>query len=411
MKRKTFFALFIAVFVLMALQLSSCTETKDEGPEPEETGNVLPEKMTIDIPASLSAATSLKSGTATTESGVFDGNVMYYSLRTFVGVGEASAQLLDELITAIRTYDLGHEMDIYYSDEDDNFRAKHLIVKENVSFEGTKYAYKLSVQDSASEGNSDFGIGMQIYWNTSPVVGIAILKPENLNHKNNDMGSALFRIEYSEDSPEYDATMVISIAGREVKAPSIDMYDIDNLKLFVGKKGDILDIYGNSNHPNGYFGDVAPDIIGINYAFVASANDAEDYSVAEIGLPPMTLDIDTRQEILKDYSIENVLIDAIAREHTEITREDIVTYIESNEIMVNTKPAGFFSNGAFVASETAPDAKYELLVTRMDALVQEPTQILIPLDEKDVLHAILVGGDRGCHTCRPTANHNEISFP
>lgn len=368
MTKSHFFKLLYATLLALLTCLFACTK-EEETPETEETNSPkeFPQSLTIDIPASLSASTPLKSSSIKSSrlksDDVYDGNEMYHHLRNFIGIAEGGAELLNILMDGIRTYQLNQPLDLYYKEVEDSNRVKHLIVKEDQYLEGTSYEFKLSIQDSLSEANDDLGLGLQIYWNTNPVSGVAIIKPYNLDHKSAETG--MYRIDYNEGVTEYDATMVVSISG--LPATEADKYSVDNIKLFVGKKGDILDIYGNSNHPYSYFGETKPSEVGYNYAFVASANDTEDYACAEIGLPLSSLDTDSRQEILKTYSVKNVLIQTIAKEHN-MTTEAVEAFITEHNLMINTKPPGYFENGEFLSSDTIPDEKFETLVDHLDAL-------------------------------------------
>jgi len=132
----------------------------------------------------------------------------------------------------------------------------------------------LTITDAESEGNPDGGKAMQIFWNSHPKEGITLIKPYNLDRTNE---------------------------GRMAEA-------MDGMKMFVGKKGDFVDVYGNSNHPNAKF---LTEKVGYNWAFVASGSETGDAAVAEVGLPLSTLDAEGRSVLLKEYSIHNVLYNEV----------------------------------------------------------------------------------------------------
>jgi midasin (ATPase involved in ribosome maturation) len=82
-----------------------------------------------------------------------------------------------------------------------------------------------------------------------------MIKPANTNHNdiNND-GPAMFSVEYSEKGMgDYESYMIVKITDLPVESATMPVCACNAIKLFVGKKGDIVDVYGNSNHPNARF--------------------------------------------------------------------------------------------------------------------------------------------------------------
>ena len=77
-------------------------------------------------------------------------------------------------------------------------------------------------------------------------------------------------------------SMIVSIAGLPEIDPFLAPFHMDGMKMFVGKKGDQVDVYGNSSHPNAKF---LTEKVGYNWAFVASGSASEDIAVVELGLP------------------------------------------------------------------------------------------------------------------------------
>ena len=133
-----------------------------------------------------------------------------------------------------------------FSFEGDDGRTKNLVVVETSAFEGETWNYQLTITDALSEGDEDGGKAMQVFWNGNPTKGIAIMKPYNMDRVNDaDAGDAKYRIDYSEAGEHsYEASMIVSIAGLELPDPSVDQYAMNSLKMFVGKNGNQLDIYG-----------------------------------------------------------------------------------------------------------------------------------------------------------------------
>lgn len=357
-------SLWMLGVLLSAASVISCN--KDDNNSGPDAQNTFPDRLTVDIPSELSTLSSTKSGAATADE-KFDGKAMYANLRMFIGIAHGGAAYLDAMMNAIRVHKLNQPLDLEYADTDDNGRIKHLVVKENQNYGGTEFRFGLSITDAVDEAEGN-GPGMQIFWSGNPVRGIAIIKQKYLNHSQNDLGGATVMIEYTEASlADYDAEMIISIADLDMKSPEVDKFSADRIKLFVGKKGDVYDLYGNSNHPNAYFGTKKPTEIGLNYAFVASADDANNRAVAEIGLPPMSLQAVTKAQIIDAYTVRKVLIEAVARDYN-LTLEATENSESFKNAALNIDPPAFFANGSLVSTGTAPSAEYEGLIARKNAL-------------------------------------------
>jgi hypothetical protein len=224
----------------------------------------------------------------------------------------------------------------------------------------------LTITDAQSESNADGGKALQILWNPSPIEGIAIIKPYNCDRvKNSASLEALYRIEYSEvPTLDYDSHMIVDIDNLPMPDPKVDQFAVSTLKMFVGKKDDKVDVYGNTNHPNAKF---FTNTTGFNWAFVASGYTKEDIGVAEVGLPPSTLDNSTRKVLLGDYSIKNVLTDQINQWFLTAfgVRPDAS---DLAKLLKNADAPGFFNDGGFVQAGKSPDVKYDPLVTRISTL-------------------------------------------
>ena len=244
---------------------------------------------------------------------------------------------------------------------DDN-RAKNLVVESNVSFEGKVWDYELTITDADSEGNADGGKALQIFWNRkSPIMGIAIIKPYNCNRiKDVNAGDAIFRVNYSEVSElGYDAQMEVLVSGLPMDSPLDNPYSMSTLRMFAGKKGEVVDVFGNSNHPNAI---LFSGNAGFNWAFVASGNDTKNIGVGEVGLPPSVLDSDDREVLLKDYSIKNVFTTEITSVWPGIDPQLLAIYLQ------NTSAPGYFGNHGFISGGVSPGADWDVLSARLEAL-------------------------------------------
>jgi hypothetical protein len=324
--------------------------------------DLLPAKFSVEIPSSISNAdvsNGRRSGRSNDD--VLQGNDIYLHLNTFIAIGEGASQLVEGIINGIRVHHIDRVKSLTFVSDDDG-RDKNLVVFEDATFEGREWDYQLTITDADSEGEDDGGKALQIFWNhATPIEGIAIIKPYNCNRNENTAApNAMFRINYSEISADYDAQMEVLISGLPLANPMNDPYSVNTLRMFAGKKGDVVDVYGNSNHPNAilFAGDA-----GFNWAFVASGNESNDKGVAEVGLPPSDLNSDDRDVLLKEYSIENVFTNEITSVWPGIDPTLLNTYLQ------NTAAPGYFSEGqGFLAGGVSPGADWDNLATRLESL-------------------------------------------
>ena len=363
--------------VLVVMLFSSCEE---QAPNPQDQAqSILPERFKIDIPESLSNSDSRKNGSfKNAENDTLQGNEIYEFLRVFIAIAEGASDITEAIIFSIAAHDIQNVKELNYVSDEDG-RIKHLKVNSGVSYDGRDWEYQLTISDLESEGNADGGIGMQVFWNTAPVEGIAILKPLNINFNDGeDNGEALFSVEYSEKAMgDYEAHMIVKITDLPVENAEDAQFACDAIQLFVGKKGDVVDVYGNSNHPNAKF---FTDESGFNWAFVASGLQNKDIAVAEVALPPSTLNSTSREVILKEYSLKNVF-----------TNQINIWFVENYGfkpdstdlagLLKNADAPGYFNNERFIQGGTAPSDEYGEIENRLNALT--------PYNPKDISELII----------------------
>ena len=343
--------LALVVFILLTTISTGCK--KDEVSE----GNKMPSKFKVDIPSALSRNTAGQKKSSTEE---LQGNVIYQNLNTFIYVGESAADLVQAIMFSISVNNINHAMDITYTSNDDN-RVKHLVVVEASDYENTSYQFQLTITDQLSENNADNGKALQVFWNTSPVKGIAIVKPYNCDRINNSTYTdAMYRVDYSEAGElGYDAHMIVSITGLPLANPLDNPYSISNLKMFAGKKAQNIDVYGNTEHPNAKF---FSSESGFDWAFVASSNESSNIGVAEVGLPSDSLDSDDRTILLKDHSIKNVFEQQISGTWPNLDSTSIANYLQ------NTSAPGYFNNSGFMQGGVSPGIEWDALYQRTISL-------------------------------------------
>ncbi|MCF6366621.1 MAG: hypothetical protein L3J35_10510 [Bacteroidales bacterium] len=338
-------SLILMVIFATAVLFTSC---KDKN---EIAADIIPAKFKVDVPGSISNST-VKSD----KNGILNGSDIYGNLTTFIAVGEGAADIVQAIMSAIREYDLDQAMSFSFQSDDDG-RTKSVVIIENSEFEGQVWEYQLTLTDE------DGGTGMQVFWNNSPVKGVSIINPYDLDRNSPDTwndANTMYRVDYSEASSDYDAEMKVYITGLVLPADTIgdNKYAMETMKMFVGKKGDIVDVFGNSNHPNASFFD--ENTVGFNWAFAAAGDESNDRAVAEVGLPPSNLDETSRTVLLETYSIYNVFYNELMG--AGYTDAEISDYI------FNTQAPGYFNASGFVAAGTSPSTAYDAAEASMQNL-------------------------------------------
>jgi hypothetical protein len=351
MKKQKFILLAIAVG--FAMYFSSCT--KDEL-TPNSKDDILPARFSVKVPGSITAV----SKKAYSSEDTLQGGGIYQHLKLFIAVGDGAGKVVEGIIGAIRYYHINRPLSMTYQSDEDG-RSKNLVVFEKVSFEGADWDFQMNISDAESEGNPDAGLGLQIFWNNNPIKGIAILKPYNINRNENKiLESPVYKIEYSEGGESgYDSYMVVSIADLSLANPLTDPYSLKTLKMCAGKKGAMVDVFGNTNHPNAKF---FTSDAGFNWAFVASADESANLAVAEVGLPPSNLDNSTRSVLLEEYSIKNVFTNQILSVWPGIDPGLLDGYLH------NAGAPGYFNESGFLQGGTSPGSEYDEVEARIELL-------------------------------------------
>lgn len=347
------------VGLALSIGLFSCENNPDVTPQED----ILPASFSVDVPSSLSnpdLTSGRKSGRVKDDS--LKGNDIYKHLGTFIAIGEGASKFIEEFIGGIRKHRIDRVKTLTFTSDEDN-RVKNLVVESNVTFEGQAWDYQLTITDADSESQPDGGKALQIFWNKSSLAkGIAIAKLYNCDRvEHANAKDAIFRIDYTEGgSTTYDAQMEVRIAGLPLASPLSDPYSVSTLHMFVGKKGDVVDVFGNSNHPNAVFVSGAK---GFNWAFVASGNDVKDIGVAEVGLPPSSLDNTDHNVLLKTHSIKNVFTNEIHAVWPTIDPNILAAFLN------DTAAPGYFSKKkGFISGGVSAGPEWDVLTPRLDAL-------------------------------------------
>lgn len=363
--------LTIAFPVAMALMASLFVSCEVEGPLKKDSTTILPEKFKVDIPSAISSpetSGSHKSATIGDRDTTPRAYGIYTPLRWYIYLGESAATIVDVLLANVSAWDIDKAMDITYLSDEDG-RTKHLVVVENDVFESTTYQYSMTISDLEKEGNEDGGIGIQLFWSLDPTRGVAILMPNNIN--NTDSSRAMYRIDYN-DGPAngYDAEMTVSISAIDWNRS--DKFGCNALKLWAGRKGDMVDVRASSSHPNYSPGGDE----GVNWAYVASGNSVTNIGVAELGLPVNTVDTEDRDSLLGYYAVREVYKRAIRKDNPGISDELL------NLFLADLKAPAFFDEGGFVQAGTKPGNDYDVLIDNTEALTPFSPKSINTLDIK-----------------------------
>lgn len=345
----------ISVFIFLAgiIFFTSC-ETDPFGPDPDQS--ILPDKFSVDIPSSISQDISSKKSAAID---TMKGNNIYEHLTFFIHVGEEAAEIVEGIIRGISVYDIDRVKTLTFEGDDDG-RIKNLVVDAAPEFEDRVWDYGLTITDAESEVNDDGGKAIQIFWNESPREGVALLKPYNIDRDDAEFLDAMFRIDYSEAGEMgYDAHMIVAISDLPSVDPLLEPFAMNSMKMFVGKKGEFVDVYGNSSHPNAKF---LTTTTGYNWAFIASGEENRDVAAAEVGLPLSTLDATGREVLLEEYSIKNLFTNEVKTVWPSASDELIAAWL------TNTEAPGFFNNNGFVQGGTMPSDDYSGVAGRLSGL-------------------------------------------
>lgn len=345
-------AIMVMVILVAATVFQSCQ--KNEIEPINNNNSILPDRFMVEIPNAISNYSTNKSSNVDT----LQGNDIYEHLRNFIHVGESAAEIVNDIIWTIAANNLSQPMSFTFIGDDDG-RVKHVVIIENSQFENHIWQYQMTITDEgASVVNGN--IAMQIFWDKNPIDGVAILNPYNID-RNFEYPEVMYRIDYSETgSMGYNSHMIVSVVNLPMEDPLEEPYSMKTMKMFVGKDGDVVSLYGNSEHPNALFinGDV-----GFDWAFVAAGSDNANIGVAEVGLPGNMLDEFDRDVLLVDHSIKNVFTQQIY---------DVWPSIDSSSVqafLYNTEAPGFFDQGGFVQGGISPGPQYNALLAKIPYLI------------------------------------------
>lgn len=325
--------LITATITLSAMVFSGCGKN--------ESGDSLPENITIGISDAISFPVSGSSKSANLGVDPLTGEEIYKHLRNFIYLGELSADLVQDMMLSLKRHNITYAISFSYESIYDG-KNKDVVVKENVSVNDTTWNFCLTVSDE------ELGTALQLFWNKNPLEVIAILQPSAFDFSTTRNPNAMIKIEYSENDPDYDKTMIVSIT----KMDSTSRQYMSNLKFFAGKNGDIISLYGNSTHP--YMALINDNHInGRCFCFQARNDVPNDIAIARIALPTI-LQTDM-SNIWVDFSVDKVLTEEIDIVHANADQATL-TQIKDIFLAKAIGPGYFTGDQGFVSNASnVPD--------------------------------------------------------
>lgn len=336
----------------------------------DQDQSILPQSFKVDIPDAISREASTKKSA---QVDTLKGDLVYLHLVTFINAGEKAAEIVQEILESLKEYNINQEMSFSFTGDDG--RTKELVVVSHSEYDGKMWEFQMTIRDmdmdDSKDGDldDDDDIALQVFWNRVPAEGIALLNLYNIDRKRfPNMEDAMFRIDYT-GYPDrgYDAWMMVQAADLPMANPLVNPYSMHALKMFVGKKGDYVDVYGNSDHPNARF---FTTNTGFNWAFVASGEMSADIACAEVGLPPSDLDEPSRDVLLGYYSVYNVLMREVMTKWPFLDSAMVASYL------TNAQGPAFFDAHGFVGGGELPGEEWNPLVGRI--------KILSPYNPKEI---------------------------
>ena len=326
--------LITVIITLSAIVFSGCNK--------DESGDSLPDNITVGISDAISFPISSSKKSAYLGIDPLTGEDIYMHLRNLIYVGELSADLVQDMMISLKKHNINYATTFSYISIYDG-KNKNVVVKTNVSINNTTWDYCLTVSDE------ELGTALQLFWNTNPLEVIAILQPKAFDFSTTRNPNAMIKIEYSENDPDYEKTMIVSVT----RLDSTSRQYMKNLKLFAGKNDDIISLFGNSTHP--YMALLNENHNnGRSFCFQARNDVSKDIAIARIALPTV-LQTDM-SNIWVDFSVDQVLSDEIDIvypnvDQTTLTQIKVVFLTNAIGPAYFTGEQGFVSNAGNIPDD------------------------------------------------------------
>ncbi len=316
--------LLIILVLIAGIMGSSCSKKKK--------GDIVPDDMDIDLSDAISVPDLEKKGFIY-EDTIVSGRDLYQKLRTLIYYGDNAGTVMNRYLSILDQYEItGPTIFSFINDQDG--KTKYVVVTDKVNFLNQIWDYFMLITDEFD------GAAMALYWSENPKKAIAILRPKGMNANSTFLRNAWVWIEYNESDQIFDRTMLIQLTDMD----STSLNYMSKLKMFIGQKGDIAYIYGNTIHPVEYLVD-ASLARGRSWSFKAKNNIKLDIAVAKCALPPSTMTLDEMPNIWTTYSMDVVLKEEIETAYVNATPAEIDFYVNNAiGLAYFIGPPGFVSN-------------------------------------------------------------------
>ena len=312
----------IWISVLSVVILSGCADLQIQNPREIVVNEILPENFTIDIPDVISQPVPFVDGHLTED--IIQIEVIYDNIRGIVAAGEASTDVLNGFLDELRAANIDSAVSFSIISTIDG-RRKDI----NIS-RGFLTPYHMTIDDEGGER------AVEMSWGNEPPRVSGTIKPFNVDRSLDEaLAETFYSFRYSDDDQDYDESVILSINNFP------DSAGFTNMMMFAGRKGDIIDIFGNSYHPDIML--IDPSFVGgRNYVFTARVNRQQNVGFATLSLPPSA--VDGIDEIYNDFSLFSVLeeeLESVGNTDDEFT---------ADYLMTATPPAFFVGDEGFVSS-------------------------------------------------------------
>jgi hypothetical protein len=318
---------------LAFLLFSSCNSVVTNPPKAE---NIIPlDSILVDIPAPLS--TYVSGARKSSPVDPIDGQEIYEALRVYIGFAEESAELIRKILEIIHDQKLTKPKDFQFTGDDG--RTKEVSIRTDIFADGISWDYRINIQNSG--GNMAF----QFFWIKKPFQAFAILDlyaMDSIEHQT--IQGMMMSIQVNRNKGiGVKRQQMVQVADHP-KPGSDDSY-LDNLKMLILDKGNLVEIMGNSNHPDMVLID-SSQTPGKSYSFVGRGSKSQDIGVVKLALPPSGLN--NLQFLFEQYSVDTVL-------KSEILNLDPSFPIDTlNVLLQNARIPAYFNGQGFISAGPIP---------------------------------------------------------
>jgi len=319
------YRLILIALLMSGIFTSSCNKNKDN--------DVVPDNVKVKLSDAISVPDLDKKDLMLFDT--ISGRDLYQELRTLIYIGDFASDLIEKALQSVKLFNIDKPKEFSYISDDDN-TTKNVVVSGGATFEKVLWDYQLVLTDEQMQK------GFELFWNMNPVKVVAILNPGIYNSKSLVMHNSMIRVDYSESDPDYDRTMLVRIVRKDSATRSF----MKSMKMFLGQKGDVVDLYGNTIHPSAYIMD--PNYVGgLSRSFKGRNNTKLDIAVAKCALPPVTLTNAGMNNLWSTYAMDTVLQTEMEAVYVDVNPAVLEPYLtNARGLAFFVGPAGFVGSGS-----------------------------------------------------------------